>query len=326
MKTFWGVMALVLAAAPAVWGQEGVTPSQITLGSVLALKGPAQGLGSGMKAGMEAAFHGVKVNGRAIALHAANDFYEPEKAAEETRRLLKEGVFVMIGNVGTPTAAATTPLLKEANVPAVGFFTGAGLLRPGAGGPIVNYRASYVQEVLTVINGAVQAGMPISGACAFVQNDSYGMAGLAGVKRAFEQNGGDAEVIKSLGEMIALPGDNPARNDRGPVGTYPRNSIEVKPGYQSLKAWEKKSGHRCQLVVTVGAYGPIAHFARVSRQDKEKWAISAVSFTGADNLLADLTKYNARERFVMTRWCRSWPPSSPLSPRRARSWARSSGM
>jgi hypothetical protein len=164
----------------------------------------------------------------------------------------------------------------------------------------VNYRASYVQETVTVIQQALDAGVTIGEVCAFVQNDAYGMAGLAGVKVSFERNGGDAEVIKTLDALIKMPGDNPARNDLGPVGVYTRNDIEVRPGYKSLKSWEKKSHHKCRLVVTVGAYAPIGHFARVSRQSKEKWAISAVSFTGADNLLADLKKYKATDRFIMT--------------------------
>jgi ABC-type branched-subunit amino acid transport system substrate-binding protein len=296
------VLGIILGVgwlAPAM-AEDGVTPSSVKLGSVLALKGPAQGLGQGMLAGLQAAFKGEKVQGRAVELMAGNDFYEPEKAVEETRRLIKDGIFAMIGNVGTPTAATTLPILKENNIPAIGFFTGAGLLRPGAGGPIVNYRASYIQETVGVIQQALAAGISINEVCAFVQNDAYGMAGLAGVKIAFEQNRGDPNEIQALDGILKMTGDNPERNSKGPVGVYTRNGIEVKPGYASLKAWEKKSGRKCRLVVTVGAYGPIAHFARVSRQSKEKWAISAVSFTGADNFLADLKKYQATYRVIMT--------------------------
>ena len=280
--------------------EEGVAGNSVRLGAVLALKGPAQGLGQGMLEGMQAAFKGAKVNGRSIKLRAGNDFYEPEKAVEETQRLIKEGIFAMIGNVGTPTAAATLPILKEKNVPAIGFFTGAGLLRPGAGGPVVNYRASYIQETVGVIQEALRAGVTIGQVCSFVQNDAFGMAGLAGVKIAYEQNGANAADVQALDGILKMTGDTPDRNNKGPVGVYTRNGIEVKPGYGSLKAWEKKSGRKCRLVVTVGAYGPIAHCARVSRQSKERWMISGVSFTGADNLLADLKKYKATDRFIMT--------------------------
>jgi len=293
-------LSFVVAGVGAVRAEDGVTASEIKVGTVTVLKGPTEGLGLGMKAGMEAAFAGAKAKGRSVTLIAANDFYEPDKAAIEARRLAKEGIFVMIGNVGTPTAGATLPILKENNIPAVGFFTGAGLLRPGGGGPIVNYRASYVQETVTTIKEAMAAGVPIGQVCAFVQNDGYGMAGLAGVKQAYEQNKGDPGVIQTLDAIIKMQGDNPARNNQGPVGVYTRNTIEVKPGLASLKAWEKKSGKRCRLVVTVGAYAPIAHFIREARKQKDKYPVSAVSFTGADNFLADLKKYKVTDGVVMT--------------------------
>jgi len=294
-----GAICMLALSSPA-WGADGVSATDIRLGSVLVLKGPTAGLGIGMKAGMEAAFQGEKVNGRDITLVTANDFYEPTKAAEESKRLISEGIFLMAGNVGTPTAAATLPILKDNGIPAVGFFTGAGILRPGAGGPIVNYRASYVQETVSVIRQATAQGVPISQVCAFVQNDAYGMAGLAGVKIALQEGAGDPQVIQMLDGLMKMTGDDPARNNVGPVGVYTRNKIEVLPGYSSLKRWESKSGHKCRLVVTVGAYGPVAHFARVSRHVHEQWVISAVSFTGADNVLADLKKYHAVDRFLMT--------------------------
>ena len=294
------VLCAILLAATFAMAEVGVTDKQITVGSVLALKGKAKGLGQGMKAGMEAAFKGAKVKGRTIRLLTKNDSYEPKRTAEQTKAMIKEGVFVMIGNVGTPTAIVSLPILKKENIPSVGFFTGAGILRPGKGGPILNYRASYIQETAAVISSSLQGGLKPSQICAFVQNDGYGMAGLVGVKLALQKANADAKVIESLDTIMAKNGSSPARNNIGPVGVYTRNTIKVKPGYESLKAWEKKSGTRCKLVVTVGAYGTIAHFARNANKQGEKWILSAVSFTGADNLRGDLEKYKATDRIIMT--------------------------
>jgi branched-chain amino acid transport system substrate-binding protein len=280
--------------------EDGVTRSTITVGTVLALKGQSQSLGLLMKLGMEAAFRDEKVQGREIVLLAANDYYEPDTAVAETKRLIKEGIFVMIGNVGTPTAQVTLPLLKEEGVPAVGFFTGAGLLRPGAGGPIVNYRASYVQETVAVITEALNSGLTIDQVCAYVQNDSFGMAGLAGIKLALEMNRGSGEVIRILDNLLKMTGEAPNRNYQGPVGVYTRNDFEARPGYNSLKAWEKATGARCRVVVTVGSYAPIAEFVRLSRNNGERWVISAVSFTGADSFLDMLKQYKVLDRVVMT--------------------------
>ena len=52
------------------------------------------------------------------------------------------------------STGGTFRVLQEGGVPAVGFFTGAGLLRPGVG-QVINYRASYSQEVAAVLEAAL---------------------------------------------------------------------------------------------------------------------------------------------------------------------------
>ncbi|PWG61110.1 ABC transporter substrate-binding protein [Spiribacter halobius] len=282
--------------------EPGITDERIVIGSVLALNGPASGLGKGMRAGLEAALRGREVRGRRIELRALDDSYQPPKAAESTRRLLDEppGVFMMAGNVGTPTAQVTLPILKEAGVPAVGFFTGAGVLRPGDGGPILNYRASYRQEVATVVEAALAEGVQPGEVCAYVQNDGYGMAGIIGVREALSRAEAPEPLLDRYDEILARSGERPVRNGIGPVGVYRRNTTDIEPGYRSLKEWEAASGQRCRLVVTVGAYGNIAHFVRYAEQQEEAWVVSAVSFTGADSFRSDLARYGIENRVLMT--------------------------
>lgn len=282
--------------------EPGITDERIVLGSVLALNGPASGLGEGMRAGLEAALRGREVRGRRIELRVLDDSYQPPKAAESTRRLLDEapGVFLMAGNVGTPTAQVTLPILREAGVPAVGFFTGAGVLRPGDGGPILNYRASYRQEVATVVEEALAEGVTPEEVCAYVQNDGYGMAGIVGVRAALARAEAPEPLLDRYDEILERGGERPVRNGIGPVGVYPRNTAEVEPGYRSLKDWEAGRASACRLVVTVGAYGNIAHFVRYAKQQGEDWVISAVSFTGADSLRRELARYGIDGRVLMT--------------------------
>ena len=88
------------------------------------------------------------------------------------------------------------------------------------------------------------------------------------------------------------------RNNIGPVGVYTRNTLSSRDGYESLKNWEALSGNRCQLVVTVGTYRAIAGFAGYSRYKGEKWYVSAVSFTGAENFKSALEEYKATDRII----------------------------
>ncbi len=298
-------------SANAQASEYGVTKSIIRIGGVMDLKGDAQGLGQGMKIGIEAAIKGERIKGRKITFTALNDFYNPKHTIDATKELLKQGTFLVIGNVGTPTAKVSLPILAQNKVPAVGFFTGAGILRPGIG-DIINYRASYVQETAEVIDAAIASGMSPSNICAFVQNDAYGMAGVTGIKLALAKQPGTQDVVKLLDRILAMEGENPARNNIGPVGVYVRNTLRSREGYLSLKHWEEKTGNRCQLVVTVGAYAPIAGFAGYSRYKNEDWFISAVSFTGADNFKEALKEYRVNDRIIMTQVVPSLDSDLPI--------------
>ncbi len=295
-----GLAACLVAGGTALAADPGVTDTTIRIGGVMDLEGLSRGLGQGMRIGIEAALRGELVQGRSIEFVALNDFYDPPTTVQATRQLLDQGIFLMIGNVGTPTAAASLPVLAENRTPAVGFFTGAGLLRPGVG-DVVNYRASYVQETASVINAALDSGLlTTSEICAFVQNDSYGMAGITGIRRALATRPGTDAIVATLDQILAKDGDEPQRNNIGPVGVYTRNTLSARQGYDSLKAWEQKNGTRCRLVVTVGAYPAIANFAGYARYKGDAWLVSAVSFTGADDLKRALSEFHVTDGVVVT--------------------------
>lgn len=292
------LVATFLAGRPG-FAQQGVSDRLIRIGGVMDLEGRSRGLGLGMKAGIEAAIRNQRIKGRRIEFVTLNDSYTPTKTIEATNALITQGIFVMIGNVGTPTAKVSLPILAQAKVPAVGFFTGAGILRPGVG-DIINYRASYVQETAAVIRAAIDAGVNPAQICAYVQNDAYGMAGVIGIRRALGSLPGTEVVTKTLDVILQQQGENPTRNNLGPVGVYQRNTFTSRGGYRSLKNWEQVSKAPCKVVVTVGTYNAIAKFAAYSRYKGDNWIISAVSFTGADNFHKALSDANIANRVIMT--------------------------
>lgn len=279
---------------------SGVTDDEIRLGSVLPLDGRSAGVGQAMQLGLSDALEGQSVGDRRVHILYEDDLYEPMLTSLKVNRLLKQGIFAMIGNVGTPTAAVTLPILKQVGIPAVGFFTGSGLLRPG-NGMAINYRASYAQETSAVINAAITAGIRPEQICAYVQNDAYGKSGLMGMQEALQLAKAPQLVLDGLHTLLAnstpdwlvVPtGLGTPVNENGPVGVYTRNQQEVMPGYKALKGWEHKTSYRCALVVTLGTYDNLAVFVRTVHSLGERWIISAVSFTGADNLSQALKEFH----------------------------------
>ena len=306
-------LALAVCALPEVSNAEdGVTNQVIRTGGVMDLEGLSRGLGIGMRTGIEAALKDERPHGRRVEYIALNDSYTPEKTVQATRALLKQGIFAMIGNVGTPTARVSLPILAEDGVPAVGFFTGAGLLRGKDDTNVVNYRASYVQETAAVIHSAIDAGVSPGEICAFVQNDSYGMSGVVGIKLALGDLPDTGELTKSLDAILAQQGEHPPRNNLGPVGVYRRNTMTSREGYLSLKAWEQRGNTRCRVVITVGTYGAIAKFAAYARYKRENWIVSAVSFTGADNFFSALSDAGIHDHVIMTQVVPLLNSSTPI--------------
>lgn len=276
----------------------GISTNTIRLGSVLVLEGQDEALGNGIKLGIEASLAEEKVQGRSLEVIFRNDYYEPASASKATEQLLEnQDIFLVLGNVGTPTAQVTLPILARQNIPAFGFVTGAKLLRENTYPQIVNYRASYAQEIEAVVEMAIAGGITPAEICAYVQNDSYGLDALNSLQQTLNKFGAKEEIIAGYEQVLVSNGD---RNNIGSVGVYSRNTPYSKPGYDSLKKWEQKTGIKCKLVVTASTYRNLAYFTKTSRQNGEKWIISALSFTGADQLRWNLEESDLTEGVIMT--------------------------
>lgn len=236
----------------------------ITFGQSCALEGPAKALGQGMRLGIMAAFEEANaaggIGGRKLALVTYDDGYEPEKAIANTRRLIQEdGVFALIGEVGTPTSKAAVPVAMEADVPFIAPFTGAQFLREPFERRIVNVRASYFQETETLVDRFTR-DLGFDRIAVFYQDDSYGRAGLEGVRRALEKRG--LQIISE--------------------GTYERNTTNVKRGLLDVRKGKP------QAVIMIGAYAPCAEFIRTANKIELNARYANVSFVGTDALAAEL--------------------------------------
>ena len=254
----------VLLAATAAHAQStGVTPTTIVLGQSAAFTGPAAQLGIQMNVGLKAYFDHINaqggIAGRRIELKTRDDKYEATLCAENTRKLIEEdGVFALIGYVGTPTSAAAVPIFTAAKVPFFGPFTGAELLRDPFNRYIFNVRASYYDETERIVEQLVSTG--VKNIAVFYQNDSYGQAGLKGVERAMQK--------RSM--KIAA------------AGTVERNTIGVAEAVQRI------GGAQPDAVVMVSAYTSITAFVREMKKAGYVGQFHNVSFVGSKALADSL--------------------------------------
>ncbi len=292
--------------------EPGVTPTVIRVGALMPLGGDDEIYGINMKRGIEAALTGQTAQGRKLAFEVINDFSEPITTVVAGNQLIEKGVFAMLGNVGTLTTLKLMPVLASNQLPAVGFYTAGDM---GDAREILNFRPSHTQEIGTLMSAAVAAGVKSSRICAFLQNDAYGLAGIAGLKTGLAQWPETQPIIDKLDHIVdmTMGGINPALNNLGPVGFYRRGTVYLRDGYQSLKAWEQTTGETCQLVVLVAVPRIAADFIMYARHKKEPWIFAALSVTGAGDALPKLLRENGfREPIIMTQVVPALDAALPL--------------
>jgi len=181
----------------------------INFGSVSVQTGPAAEVGILISTGIRVAFFEANeqggVMGNDVALTLRDDGYDPERTTAEVKALTDGGsarpVLALVGNVGTPTAAVTLPIIAENDVVFHAAYTGSDLLREDPPARLVfNFRPSYQQEVVALIEYLLQdrdvaEQVPTRNIAFFGQGtiaaagdssvfDGFGGAGFAGVAAA----------------------------------------------------------------------------------------------------------------------------------------------
>ncbi len=265
MRIILILLAVPVLVTPLALAQSESSQQTIVFGQSAALTGPARELGIGMRLGLLAAFSEVNrdggVHGYRLHLESLDDRYEPEAAIANTRTLIDEyKAFALIGAVGTPTSKSAQPVATEAEVPYIAPFTGAEFLRDAKDRPnVINVRASYYQETEEMVV-RLSKDLGISRISIFYQNDSFGQAGLTGLRHAVNRHG-----LTLIEEVY-----------------YTRNTEAVKIALLDLRR------ANAEAVVIVGAYKPAATMIRWARRLNFNPCFVNISFIGSTALAKEL--------------------------------------
>jgi len=259
------------APAPGAAVVRGVTDSEIRFGIAAPFSGPAKELGRQMKLGLDTAFGAINdaggISGRQLRLIAVDDGYEPSRTLGAMKDLVdKQGVFGIVGNVGTPTATVALPYALQQRMLFFGAFTGAGLLRRDPPDRYVfNYRASYAEETEATVNYLVKVRrLKPDQIAVFAQQDGYGDSGYAGVVKAVRALRGDPDKILRL--------------------NYTRNTVDVDPAVKALRAHKTP----IKAIIMVPTYRAAARFIEKTHDLYPGLIYTNVSFVGSTALAEEL--------------------------------------
>jgi ABC-type branched-subunit amino acid transport system substrate-binding protein len=119
-------------SGPAISSDVGVSDTEIVIGSHQDLSGPIAGWGQQVKLGLEMRAREINeaggIHGRKIRLVIEDSAYDPKKAIMVTNKMIsRDKVFAFIGNMGSPTAGATKPIISRKKIPQMFPLTAASL-------------------------------------------------------------------------------------------------------------------------------------------------------------------------------------------------------
>ena len=241
--------------------------TKIVLGQSAAFTGPAAQLGIQFYQGAKVYFDQLNAQGgvgkRLIEIRNLDDGYEPDRCAENTRKLIADDVFALFGYIGTPTSLVALPLATRSKVPFIAPFTGAMALREPFNKYAFHVRASYNDETALIVKQLTSLGL--KKIAVFYQNDAYGQAGLDGTTLALAALG-----LKPVAQA-----------------TVERNSVDVGKAVKTLVAAAPDA------VVQISAYKSCAAFIREARKAGYGGTFYNVSFVGTQALADALGKEGA---------------------------------
>ena len=118
-------LAALALTAGCELAQQGVSKTEITIGSIQDLSGPAVSLGKQARLGMMLRVDEINeqggINGRKLKIIVEDSGYDPKKAFLGAQKLVNQDkIFMMVGHIGTAHNLAAMPVQFEKNV--INFF------------------------------------------------------------------------------------------------------------------------------------------------------------------------------------------------------------
>ena len=188
-KTTAALATLALASAVSN-AQQGVSATEITLGSIQDLSGPLAGFGKQARLGMMLAVDEINetggVNGRKLKLLVEDSGYDPKKAVLAAQKLVNQDkIFIMLGHIGTAQNMAAMPVQFDKNV--INFFpiTAAREMYEPLDRLKYSFAATYYDQMRRAVPQMVKE-KSAKKACTIYQDDDFGLevmrGGEAGLK------------------------------------------------------------------------------------------------------------------------------------------------
>ncbi len=258
-------------------------PDYLCFGSSMPLSGPESFLGKEFSFGIRLAFKEANnkggIRGQKLKLIVLDDGYEPLRAYKNIEKLAKNSeILAIVGNVGTPTTVASFPLAEKYKILFFAPFTGSEFLRKVNSIYIINFRASYKDEIKTLyriffsedFSHSLIKGFKLNRIAFLIQNDAFGETIFQSVY----------DLTHSTKEILFF--------------RYKRNTANV---YNTFSQIMKLNGY-IKGIIFASTYQPAQALVDLLKREQFKIVFMALSFIGI-NPLVTFSK-NSSSEFIVT--------------------------
>ena len=184
--------AFALGAAPLAFAQtQGVTKTEIVIGTEQDLSGPIVAFSKQLKNGMEMRVDEINasggIHGRKLKLIVEDHGYDPKKAVLATQKLVqRDKIFAMVGLIGTAPAMAAMPILFDKNIPHLFPLTAAREMYEPLHRLKYSFAATYFDQVRAGLKHIVrQKGY--KKVCTMYQDDDFGLEVMRGAEAGLKE-------------------------------------------------------------------------------------------------------------------------------------------
>ena len=181
-----GLAATFSVAQPS----QGVSKTEITLGSIQDLSGPLAGFGKQVRLGMLLRVDEINeqggVNGRKLTLTVEDSGYDPKKAVLAAQKLVNQDkIFAMVAHIGTAQNLAAMPVQFEKNV--INFFpvTAAREMYEPFHRLKYSFAATYYDQIRLALPRLVKE-KGAKKVCTIYQDDEFGLEVVRGGEAALK--------------------------------------------------------------------------------------------------------------------------------------------
>ncbi|MFO1266503.1 MAG: ABC transporter substrate-binding protein [Rubrivivax sp.] len=185
--------SLALATGGALAQSQGVSKSEIVVGSIQDLSGPIAGFGKQARMGMLLRVDEINeqggINGRKLRLIVEDSAYDPKKAVLAAQKLVNQDkIFAMLGHIGTAHNNAALPIQLEKNV--FNFFplTGAREMFDPPHKLKYSFSVPYFDQ-MRVMAPRLAKEKGVKKPCAIYQDDEFGLEVVRGAEAGLKTVG-----------------------------------------------------------------------------------------------------------------------------------------